>query len=311
MPDTTPYTQYNTNVAAVANAHVAAYMAWYEAAVILYIFAAAGFLIYWFVRNWMVLGVGITFAVLGIAAQVASLGLRWYYSQHVPWNDLYGSLSVVSLWVAVLFLFIGARYKSWFAGPLVFAFSDALLAYAKSWNKGLEPLVPSLQSTWIYIHVPVVLGAYAAFLIGCAVSILYLMKKADENRAPGAGQSVGAAVAAHARPIYLAWLENLPASPRLDVLAYRANAIGEILLTAGIILGALWAHVAWGSYWQWDSKETAALISWIVYAAYVHMHTKPSLRGSVSAWVSIIGFATILFSYFAVNIWISGLHSYK
>jgi cytochrome c-type biogenesis protein CcsB len=109
----------------------------------------------------------------------------------------------------------------------------------------------------------------------------------------------------------LAWLSNLPASTRLDTLSYRANAIGEILLTVGIILGALWARVAWGSFWQWDSKETAALINWIVYAAYVHMHTKPSLRGTVTAWTSIAGFATILFSYFGVNIWISGLHSYK
>jgi cytochrome c-type biogenesis protein CcsB len=311
MPDTNPYTQYNTNVAALANAHVAAYMGWYEAAVILYALAAASFFVYWFVRNWVVLGVGITFASLGIVSQAISLGMRWYYSQHVPWNDLYGSLSVVSLWVAVLFLFLGARYNSWFAGPLVFVFSDALLAYAKGWNKGLEPLVPSLKSTWIYIHVPVVLAAYAAFLIGFAVSVLYLMKKADEDRQANLGQSVGAAVAAPARPAYLAWLSNLPASTRLDTLSYRANAIGEILLTVGIILGALWARVAWGSFWQWDSKETAALINWIVYAAYVHMHTKPSLRGTVTAWTSIAGFATILFSYFGVNIWISGLHSYK
>jgi len=312
------YTQYNTNAAAIMDAHVAAYMAWYEAAVVLYAIAVLVFAAYWFFRSWTPLGAGVVFASLGIVAQLVSLGLRWYYSAHVPWNDLYGSLSVVSLLTAVLFLVFGARYRIWFAAPIAFAFSDALLMYAKGWNKGLEPLVPSLQSSWIYIHVPVVLASYAAFLIGCVLSIIYLFKKADEDRiARIAGHSVGAAVSPQAaeagvvRPRWLSWLDAVPASAKIDVAAYRVNSIGEILLTAGIILGALWAHVSWGSYWQWDPKETAALTNWIVYAAYVHLHTRPSMRGTVTAWVSIFGFATVLFSYFAVNIVISGLHSYK
>jgi cytochrome c-type biogenesis protein CcsB len=310
------YTQYNTNAAAVMDAHVAAYMSWYEAAVVLYFIAALVFAAYWFWRSWTPLGAGIVFASLGIVAQTISLGLRWHYSEHVPWNDLYGSLSVVSLFTAVFFLIFGARYRIWFAAPLAFLFSDALLAYAKGWNKGLEPLVPSLQSSWIYIHVPVVLASYAAFLIGCVLSIIYLFKKSDEDRLSRGG-TVGAAVAsptgdlARPRPRWLAWLDAVPASSKLDVAAYRVNSIGEILLTAGIILGALWAHVSWGSYWQWDPKETAALTNWIVYAAYVHLHTKPSMRGTVTARVSIFGFLTVLFSYFAVNIVISGLHSYK
>ena len=316
MPDS--YSQYNTNAASLIDAHVAAYMSWYEAAVVLYLVAALVFAGYWFFRSWTPIGAGIVLASLGIVAQTISLGVRWHYSGHVPWNDLYGSLSVVALFTAVLFLIFGARYRIWFAAPLAFVFADALLAYAKGWNKGLEPLVPSLQSSWIYIHVPVVLASYAAFLIGCVLSIMYLFKKADEDRMLAvAGRSVGAAVSSQtadlgiARPWWLGWLEVVPPSSKLDVAAYRVNSIGEILLTAGIILGALWAHVSWGSYWQWDPKETAALTNWIVYAMYVHLHTRPSMRGSVTAWISIIGFLTVLFSYFAVNIVISGLHSYK
>lgn len=316
MPNS--YTQYNTNAASLMDPHVLVYTAWYEAAVVLYLVAALVFAVYWFVRSWAPLGAGIVLASLGIVAQIMSLGLRWHYAAHVPWNDLFGSLSVVSLFTAVFFLIFSARYRLWFAAPIALVFSDALLAYAKGWNKGLEPLVPSLQSSWIYIHVPVVLASYAAFLIGCVLSIIYLLKKADEDRIlRTAGQSVGAAVSAQtadlgfARPWWLGWLENVPASSKLDVAAYRINSVGEILLTAGIILGALWAHVSWGSYWQWDAKESAALTNWIVYAAYVHLHTKPSMRGTVAAWVSIGGFLTVLFSYFAVNIVISGLHSYK
>ena len=318
MPSPVPYTQYNTNAAAAANAHVVQYMSWYEGAVLLYLVAAIVFLGWWFFRQREVLGAAVLMSVAGLICQAVSLWLRWHYSGHVPWNDLYGSLSVVSFWAILFFLIFGARLNIWYAGPIVLGATDALLAYARGWNKGLEPLVPSLQSYWIWIHVPVVLASYACFLIGFCTSILYLLKKADENRvAAVAGKSVGAAVATESaelgavRPRYLSWVAGLPASAKLDVVTYRVISVGEIFLTAGIILGALWAHVSWGSYWQWDPKETAALASWMIYAAYVHLHTRPSWRGTRAAWVSIIGFLTILFSYFGVNIWISGLHSYK
>jgi len=316
MPNSGLYSQYNTNEQASITAHTLQYMGWYEAAVVVYILAAAAFLAYWFFRSNAVLGTAIALSLAGLGCQAASLGLRAAYAHHVPWNDLYGSLSVVAFWAVLLFLIFGSRFKLWYAGPLVLGFTDALLAYARGWNKGLEPLVPSLQSPWILIHVPIVLASYAAFLIGFATSILYLLKKWDEDRiAAIAGKSVGAAVAAEpqalGRPAWLSWLDTVPASSRLDVISYRVIAVGEILLTVGIILGGVWAHMAWGSYWQWDPKETAALVSWIIYAAYLHLHTRPSMRGPVTAWLSVIGFLSILFCYFGVNIWISGLHSYK
>ncbi|HKW45234.1 MAG TPA: c-type cytochrome biogenesis protein CcsB [Candidatus Eremiobacteraceae bacterium] len=294
MPDSGNYSQYNSNAAAMLNAHSHQYMEWYLAAVIVYVFAFAVFIGWWFFQNRVVLGAGAVLAVAGVVCQLASLGLRWYYSGHVPWNDLYGSLSVVVLWTVALFLTFGARFKIWYAGPIVFALADMLLAYASGWNKGLEPLVPSLKSYWIVYHVPIVLAAYASFLIAFATSVLFLLKRRAEERAATA-----------------TWLTNVPPSAKLDVVTYRVVAVGEILLTIGIVLGALWAHDAWGAYWQWDPKETAALVSWLVYAAYLHMHTRPSWRGANSAWTSIVGFASILFCYFGVNIWISGLHSYK
>ena len=312
MPQGNEYTQYNANLQAAMTQHSMQYMAWYDAAVVLYALAIAGFVAYWFFRSRGVLGVGLLFTVAGLISQALSLGMRAYYSHHVPWNDLYGSLSMVSLWAVVLFLIFGSRFNLWFAAPLVLACTDALLAYAKGWNKGLAPLVPSLQSPWIFIHVPIVLASYAAFLIGFATSVIYLLKKWDEDRAASvAGQSVGAAVAAAERPAWLGWLDIVPSSSRLDVISYRVIAVCEILLTAGIILGGVWAHMAWGSYWQWDPKETAALASWLIYASYLHLHTRPSWRGVRAAWWSIAGFISILFCYFGVNIWISGLHSYK
>jgi cytochrome c-type biogenesis protein CcsB len=297
---------------------VHAYTVWYEAAIVLYAFAAIAFLLCWAVAPSQLLRAGIGLCCAGLVCQLCSLGLRAHFSGHVPWNDLYGSLSVVTAWSVVLFLLFGARYRLWFAGFLVLALGDALLAYAGGWNKGLEPLVPSLQSPWIFIHVPVILSSYAAFLIAFATSVLYLIKRSDESKLTGtAGKSLGAAVAPGSsvmisRPRwYGRWLDSVPSSAKLDVLTYRIIAVGEILLTVGIILGALWAHVSWGSYWQWDPKEDASLASWAIYAAYLHLHTRPSWRGPKAAWLSIAGFISVLFCYFGVNILISGLHSYK
>ena len=87
------------------------------------------------------------------------------------------------------------------------------------------------------------------------------------------------------------WLAGLPSLARLDVMQYRIIAVGLPLLSLGIITGAMWAKEAWGAYWQWDPKETAALVSWIVYAAYMHLHTRADWRGTSTAWVSVLGFA--------------------
>ncbi len=106
-------------------------------------------------------------------------------------------------------------------------------------------------------------------------------------------------------------MAGLPSLAKIDILAYRIIAVGLPLLTVGIITGAWWAKEAWGAYWQWDPKETAALTSWIVYAIYMHLHTRAAWRGARCAWINVAGFATIVFCYLGVNIFISGLHSYK
>ncbi len=118
------------------------------------------------------------------------------------------------------------------------------------------------------------------------------------------------AAAAAGNPVAL-WLSTLPSLAQLDVIVYRAVAIGLPLISIGIITGAAWAKEAWGAYWQWDPKETAALSTWIIYLAYMHLHTRNAWRGLRTNWVSVGGFFLVIFTYLGVNIWISGLHSYK
>ena len=130
------------------------------------------------------------------------------------------------------------------------------------------------------------------------------------QRMIGGDLPVLATAAAAGNPLAM-WLSTLPSLAKLDIMTYRIVSIGLPLLTVGIITGAWWAKEAWGAYWQWDPKETAALVSWTVYAMYMHLHTRNSWRGVRSAWMSVLGFVTIIFCYLGVNIWVSGLHSYK
>ncbi|HEY6237258.1 MAG TPA: c-type cytochrome biogenesis protein CcsB [Candidatus Elarobacter sp.] len=287
--------------------------------------------------------IGLPLAIVGAVSQFAELGARWWMTGVWPLTNLYGSLSLFSAVAVTVFVIFALRYDLAFAGGPVLAIAAIALGYATTWNEGYMPAVPALQSYWIKIHVPIVISAYASFMVAFCVSLIYVVKAAVERRyrrgtavrglaagagAGGAGLTMSAYTAtpgtitrasdtpaltqaAAAGDPFAQWMAGLPSLARLDVMQYRIIAVGLPLLSLGIITGAMWAKEAWGAYWQWDPKETAALVSWIVYAAYMHLHTRPEWRGTRTAWVSVIGFATIVFCYLGVNIWISGLHSYK
>jgi cytochrome c-type biogenesis protein CcsB len=309
-----------------------------------YVTGALVLLAHFLFRNPLLRTIGIPLAVVGAVSQFAELGARWWMTGVWPLTNLYGSLSLFSACAVAIFLAFAFRYDLAFIGGPVLALAAIALGYATTWNEGYMPAVPALQSYWIKIHVPIVITAYAAFMVAFCVSLIYLVKAAAENRyarrgpalrgaVAGAGGanvdlSVGAftansaagamrhdtpalASAAAAGDTAAQWLDGLPSLARLDVMQYRVIAVGLPLLSLGIITGAMWAKEAWGAYWQWDPKETAALVSWIVYAAYMHLHTRPEWRGTKTALISAFGFATIVFCYLGVNIWISGLHSYK
>ena len=241
-------------------------------------------------------------AILGCVAQFAQLIARFELTHVWPLLNLYGSLSLFAAMSVAIFIVFAFRYRLWFAGGFVLALAAIFLAYGVTWYEGTMPPVPSLQSYWAKIHVPIVVSSYAAFLVAFVFSCIYLMKYYAERSTMGDAQHRGAIAR---------WLAALPSLPQLDVIVYRAVAIGLPLISIGIITGAMWAKEAWGAYWQWDPKETAALFSWIIYLAYMHLHTRHAWRGLRTSWVSVIGFLSIIFCYLGVNIWISGLHSYK
>jgi cytochrome c-type biogenesis protein CcsB len=309
-----------------------------------YVMSALALLVYFFSREEWLKHLGIPLAIAGCVAQVAQLTARFEITHIWPLLNLYGSLSLFAAVSVAIFIFFAFRYNLWFAGGFVIGLAALFLAYGVTWNEGTMPAVPSLQSYWAKIHVPLVVSSYAAFMVAFVMSALYLVKyysergmqqAADAALRPAVQQASGTAAAdfstAHPGPgpvvvrmdtpniaaaaangnVAAQWLNTMPGLAQLDILVYRVVAVGLPLLTLGIITGAMWAHESWGAYWQWDPKETAALFSWIVYAIYMHLHTRREWRGVRSVWVSAIGFLSIMFCYFGVNLWISGLHSYK
>jgi cytochrome c-type biogenesis protein CcsB len=312
-----------------------------------YIVGTLALLTYMLARMPGAKAIGIPFAFLGCITQFVELGVRYQTSHIWPLTNLYGSLSLFAAMSVAIFIGFALRYDLWYVGGFVLALAAGFLAYGLTWNEGYLPPVPALQSYWIKIHVPLVVSSYAAFLVAAATASLYLLKyylsASLEARpsarglqpaaaTPGGSLELGAlrtrdaqgggASEASAAPtaggavavqgnVLAQWLASLPSLAKLDIMTYRIVAVGLPLLSIGIITGAMWAKESWGAYWQWDPKETAALFSWIVYLGYMHLHTRSAWRGVRSAWLNLVGFASILFCYLGVNIWISGLHSYK
>ena len=178
------------------------------------------------------------------------------------------------------------------------------------------PLVPALRSSWLVMHVSVIMVSYAALLVGSLLSMAVLFTdrgQALELRSSsiGSGGFRQASLAADGAPVDLSLSSaSLSLSEQLDSLSYRTITVGFLLLSVGIVSGAVWANEAWGSWWSWDPKETWALICWLVYAAYLHTRLSRGWQGRRPALVAVAGFVVICVCYIGVNLLGIGLHSY-
>lgn len=233
-----------------------------------------------------------------LAVNTAGFFLRWQESYamgigRIPLSNMYESLVFFAICIAALYFVLerktGRKALGAFVAPLVFLF----LAYASlspSVGSEIRPLVPALQSNWLTAHVVTCFLGYAGFAVAFATSIMFLLH-------PGRTEEEGES-------------SFLPPTAVLDDLTYRMIVFGFLFLTIGIITGSVWANSAWGSYWSWDPKETWSLITWILYAALLHLRLMRSWTGRRIAWLSILGFIAVLFTFFGVNYLLSGLHSY-
>jgi cytochrome c-type biogenesis protein CcsB len=224
---------------------------------------------------------------------VHTLGLiaRWYISGHAPWSDAYESMIYVA-WATMLFgVLLGRKSDITFAAT---AFVTSMILMIAHWNwmdPAIANLQPVLDSYWLMIHVAVIVGSYGPFTLAMIlglVSLLLMIMTNSKNKDK-------------------MWL-NIK---ELTIVNEMAMTVGLVMLAIGNFLGGMWANESWGRYWGWDPKETWALISIMIYAFVIHVRLVPGLRGRFTFnLLSIYAFASILMTYFGVNFYLAGLHSY-
>ena len=256
----------------------------------------------------------------------AQLVLRWWDSGHFPISNLYESLCFLA-WACTLTQLLVER--NW-PSPLVPAAATPMalgcVAFASfalpDRLQEASPLVPALRSSWLVMHVSVIMVSYAALLVGSLLSLAVLFtdrSNALELRSSSIGSggfrqarlaTVGEAPDGSAAPAMQLRSVPIPVVEQLDSLSYRTITVGFLLLSVGLVCGAVWANEAWGSWWSWDPKETWALICWLVYAAYLHTRLIRGWQGRKPALVAAAGLVVIVVCYIGVNLLGIGLHSY-
>jgi len=248
-------------------------------------------------------GVGrlaVALTLLGWTLHVGSVVNRGLAAHRVPWGNMYEFSSMVALAAVTAFLVLVTRERVRYLGAFVLLPVVLYLGLAATvLYVPAAPLVPALQSYWIKIHVVAAISASGIFMVGAVVTLLYLMRSRFEQLTV-AGRRAGASRLAG----------PLPSAAVLDRTAYRVIAFAFPVWTFAVIAGAIWAEAAWGRYWGWDPKETWSFITWVIYAGYLHARATAGWKGRRAAGIALVGFVALMIDYYAVNIWIVGLHSY-
>lgn len=236
----------------------------------------------------------------GVILHGGMILLRTLEAQRAPFQTLYESLSWFAWTSSLTYLYVGRRWADIYLPgiPVTLLAMGASLYALLTRNPAIEPLSPPLQSWWFEWHVILAFLSYAVFVVSCAVEITYISIKPLLGRGTGLG--------------YGLTLENLEAFHRTS---FRLALFGFPLLTFGIFSGAAWANEAWGRYWGWDPKETWSLITWTVFAMYLHSMSIPGWNGRPASLFNILGFICMMMTFLGVNwlaklLGIPGLHLY-
>lgn len=234
----------------------------------------------------------VALTILAWVIQIAATVLRGIAAGRVPWANMYEfALTSTSIIVAV-FLGVQLWRDFRFVGAFLTGFVTLALGIATvSFYVPVIPLVPSLQSYWLVVHVFVASLATGFLGIGSALSVMQLLRS---RRGGG-----------------LRLLRSVPDAETLERNAYRMMVIGFVFWSFTLMAGAIWAERAWGRYWGWDVKEVWTFVVWVIFAGYIHARATRGWRGTRSAWLGIVGFAALVFNFTVVNLYFKGLHAYS
>ena len=234
--------------------------------------------------------VAVTLQVIGWCLHTVALICRGIGAGRLPMTNQYEFATSFAWGICLVSLFFVLKFHfsvlGAFASPVMFL----IIGYAAMQSKDVHELMPALRSNWLGFHVSTAIIAYGAFGVSFVLSLIFLLR--DKVQAGG----------------FLD--QRIPDREKLDGISYRSVALGLLFLTFTIVTGAIWAERAWGRYWSWDPKETWSLVTWIIYAVYLHLRIRRGYEGKAAAIFAVIGFLCVLFTYVGVNTFLPGIHSY-
>lgn len=222
----------------------------------------------------------------GFVLHSLMVAMRWYEAGRPPFTNMYEALVLFGWAVVLVYIIFEFIYGIKFLAIPVNILVIIFLSVALPSESAIKPLVPALQSKWMSVHVVTYFIGYGALSIAFVLSGIYLFLTGLK------------------RP-------EQAALEILDELTYWLIIFGFPFLTIGMTTGSVWANFAWGTYWNWDPKETCSLITWLVYAVYLHARLLKGWKGKKSAYLSLLGFLATLFTFVGVNFILPGLHSYS
>jgi cytochrome c-type biogenesis protein CcsB len=243
--------------------------------------------------------IGLLLTGLAFLLHATGVLTRGLAAGRAPWGNMYEFSITATLAVAVVYLALVGRYRlQWLGLGVTLVIGSVLGLAVLALYVPAGPLVPALHSYWLVIHVSAAAIAGGAFTVGALASVLYLVKARAERKVLDGGVMPGP-------------LSRVPGSDAIDALAYKVHAFAFPLWTFGVLVaGPIWAEYAWGRYWGWDPKEVWSLVTWVIYAAYLHARATAGWRGRRAAIVAIVGWVAFIFNFVGVNLLVSGLHSY-
>ena len=221
--------------------------------------------------------------VAGAVLNTVYLVVRGVMTGRLPLSNQFEFSTAFAWGVAVILIVLQLKSKAEWMRAAAMPVAFLILSYAALQPREITELMPALKSAWFGLHIGSAVFSYAAFVLAGCGGLRWLLQEKKASQA---------------------------ALVQLDYLCYRLVALGFLLLTIVILSGAIWAEQAWSAFWTWDPKETWALITWILYAIYLHLRLRKKLSGKVMAWYVVIAVPVVLFTFVGVNTLLPGLHSY-
>lgn len=232
-------------------------------------------------------------AASGFLIHTIQIIFKYFEAGQLPITGMHQASSFFAWCILLIFFLLEYKYKIGIMASFVLPIVFVIMLSSSVFPRGISPLTPELQSVWLPIHTFLAFLGNAAFAVAFGTGIMYLIQEHNLK-------------SKHLRGLF----QRLPSIQKLDEINYRLITFGFPLLTLAIITGAIWAESAWGTYWRWDPKEVWSLLTWFIYALILHVRFVAGWRGKKIAILSIVGFITVLFTFFGVNLLMKSIHEF-